>query len=136
MDARQELSQEMKRARGWILAVGILIFVVDTILLQVVQHDQLPAIWRTRFLVMDCVILGYFVALFFAAKSHPKAACLLALLGYWGLQIGVAVWVGDFVGLITQGIIVKILFTMALVRGYKSASRAEYLKAELEKVFE
>ncbi|HEY3804809.1 MAG TPA: hypothetical protein VGL61_19485 [Kofleriaceae bacterium] len=126
----------MKRARGWILAVGIIMFVVDTVLLQVVQKAQIPPVWRTRFLIIDTVILAYFVTLFFAAKKHPKAACILALAGYWGLQIGVAAWVGDFSSLFTQGILLKILFTIALVRGYKSASRAMYLKAELEKVFE
>jgi hypothetical protein len=136
MDARQELSLEMKRARGWILAVGIIMFVVDTVLLQVVQKDQILPMWRTRFLIIDTVILAYFVALFFAAKKYPKAACVLALVGYWGLQVGVAAWAGDFSSLFTQGLLMKILFTIALVRGYKSASRAVYLKAELEKVFE
>jgi uncharacterized membrane protein YgdD (TMEM256/DUF423 family) len=135
MDARQELTQEMRRARGWILAVGLIMFVVDIVLIQVVQKDQILAVWRTRLLIMDIVILSYFVALFFAAEKYPRAACALALGGYWALQIGVSVWSGDFTALFTQGILMKILFTVALVRGYRSASRATYLMSELEQVF-
>lgn len=135
MDTKAEMSAELRRARGWILAVGIIMFVVDTVLIQVVQKNQIPEVWRTRFLVIDLVILGYFVTLFFVAKSQPKLACVLALVGYWGLQIGVAAWVGDFTSLFTQGILIKILFTVALVQGLKSANRATMLKEELEKVF-
>jgi hypothetical protein len=136
MDPKTELTVEMRRARGWILAVGIIMFVVDTFMIQVLQADQIEPVWKTRILLIDFGILGYFVTLFFVAKVHPKAACVLALLGYWGLQIGAAVWVGDFASLVTKGILLKILFTGALVRGYKSASRAVYLKDQLAKVFE
>jgi hypothetical protein len=135
MDTKTEMTAELRRARGWILAVGIIMFVVDTVLIQVVQKDQIPDIWRTRFLVFDVVVLGYFVTLFFVAKSQPKLACVLALVGYWGLQIGVAVWVGDVKALFTQGILIKILFTAALIKGLQSANRATMLKSELERVF-
>jgi small-conductance mechanosensitive channel len=135
MDPKQELSAELRKARGWILAVGIIMFVVDTVLIQVVQKNQIPDVWRTRFLIVDLVILSYFVFLFFLAKAQPKLACVLALVGYWGLQIGVAAWIGDFTSLFTQGIVIKILFTVALVNGLKSANRAQMLKSELENVF-
>ncbi len=135
MDKKAELTAELRRARGWILAVGIIMFVVDTVLIQVVQKDRIPDFWRTRFLMIDLAILAYFVTLFFVAKSQPKIACILALVGYWGLQIGVAAWVGDFTALFTQGILIKIMFTAALIQGLKSANRATMLKDELEKVF-
>jgi hypothetical protein len=135
MDKKAELTAELRRARGWILAVGIIMFVVDTVLIQVVQKDRIPDFWRTRFLMIDLAILAYFVTLFFVAKSQPKLACILALVGYWGLQIGVAAWVGDFTALFTQGILIKIMFTAALIQGLKSANRATMLKEELEKVF-
>jgi hypothetical protein len=135
MDPKQELSAELRKARGWILAVGIIMFVVDTVLIQVVQKNQIPDVWRTRFLIVDLVILSYFVFLFFLAKAQPKLACVLALVGYWGLQIGVAAWIGDFTSLFTHGIVIKILFTVALVNGLKSANRAQMLKSELENVF-
>jgi len=135
MDKKAELTAELRRARGWILAVGIIMFVVDTVLIQVVQKDRIPDVWRTRFLMIDLAILAYFVTLFFVAKAQPKIACVLALVGYWGLQIGVAAWFGNFMGLFTQGILIKIMFTAALIQGLKSANHATMLKDELEKVF-
>ena len=135
MDPKEELSQELRRARGWILAVGIIMFVVDTVIIQVVQGDHIAPMWKTRFLIADTAILAYFVTLWWFAKKYPKPCCMLALVGYWGLQLGVAAWVGDFASVFTQGILIKILFTVALIRGLKSATRATYLKEELEKVF-
>lgn len=135
MEPRQELSDELRKARGWILAVGIIMFVVDQILLRAVNGDRIPAVWQTRFLIADVIILAYFVALWWFAQYKPKVCCMLALLGYWGLQIGVAAWVGDVASIFTNGIVIKVLFTMALIRGLKSATRAEYLKKDLENVF-
>jgi hypothetical protein len=80
-------------------------------------------------------VLAYFIALWWFAKTYPKVCCVLALVGFWGLQIGVAVLANDFESLFRQGIILKILFTIALVNGIKSGARAQHLKEELEKVF-
>ena len=134
MDPKEELSQELRRARGWILAVGLIMFAVDMIMLQV-QGDRLLPGWKTKLMVLDFTILAYFIALWWFAKSYPKQCCVLALVGFWGLHIGLAVWSGDFESLIRNGIIMKILFTVALIRGLKSATRATYLKEELERVF-
>ena len=134
MDPKEELSQELRRARGWILGVGILMFVVDTIIIQVVNGDRITSTLKNELLMVDLAILAYFVALWWFAKKYPKPCCLLALVGYWGLQIGVTVWSGDPSNLY-KGILIKVLFTVALVRGLKSATRASYLKEELEKVF-
>jgi FtsH-binding integral membrane protein len=136
MDARQELTVEMRKARGWILAVGLIMFAIDMVLIQVVQKDQIASLWRTRFLIIDVAMLACFVTLFFVAAKYPRAACLGALAVFWGLHLGVAVFTGSIEALFTQGIIMKILFTVALVRGYRSASRASYLMSELEAVFE
>ena len=73
--------------------------------------------------------------LYVLARSQPKLACVLALVGYWGLQFGVAAWTGDITSLFTQGILIKIMFTAALIRGLKSANRAVMLQSELERVF-
>ncbi|CAN5480792.1 hypothetical protein BH11MYX1_BH11MYX1_23990 [soil metagenome] len=135
MDAKQELSDELRKARNWILGVGILMFVIDTIMIQGVYANRLPSEWKTKLLIVDLVILGVFVGLYVLARSQPKLACVLALVAYWGLQLGVAAWTGSVTSLFTQGIVIKIMFTMALVRGLKSANRAVLLQSELERVF-
>ena len=136
MDARrEELSRELKRARGWILGVGIMMFLVDTLLIQVVQKDQILPEWRTRIFIIDCVILAYFTTLWWFAKKHPKTCCILALVGFWGLQVANAVLSGDASTLVKNGIILKILFTTALINGLKSANRAQHLMQELGEVF-
>ena len=135
MDAKQELSDELRRARNWILGVGIMMFVIDTIMIQGVYGNRLPSEWKMKLLVIDLVILGVFIGLYVLARSQPKLACVLALVGYWGLQFGVAAWTGDITSLFTQGILIKIMFTAALIRGLKSANRAVMLQSELERVF-
>ncbi|HEY0253048.1 MAG TPA: hypothetical protein VGC41_16045 [Kofleriaceae bacterium] len=134
--AKREMSTELRRARNWILAVGIIMFVVDTLMIQVVQGNQLPDVWKRNLFILDCGVLAYFVGMFFLAKNQPKLACILALLGFWGLQIGVAVFTGDPTTLVKSGILIKIMFTAALIQGLKSANRAELLKGQLETVFE
>ncbi len=130
---RQELTQELKKARNWILAVGIIMFVVDMIMREV-YSNRLTSVWKTRLLVIDLVVLGYFVGLYFFAAYRPKPACVLALIGFWGLHITVAIWSHDPMALV-KGILIKIAFTAALIQGLRSASRADQLRAHLEDVF-
>jgi hypothetical protein len=132
---KQELTKELRSARNWILGVGIMMFVVDQIMTRLVYGDRLSSEWQTKLLIIDLVVLAYFVGLYFMAASRPKPACILALIGFWGLQVGVALWSGDPASL-AKGILVKVLFTMALVRGLKSASRASDLQAHLADVFD
>jgi hypothetical protein len=139
---RQELTQELRRARFWILGVGIMMFVFDQIMFQVEVSkynasgpivDEL----RNKILLIDGILLAFFVGMFFLARVKPVLGCVLALVAFWGIQIYAASASGeDFGKAIVQGILVKILFTLALVKGIKSASRAEQLQSELGKVFE
>lgn len=136
MDAKEELTVELRRARGWILAVGIIMFVVDMAMVFAVYGDRLPSEWKTKLLVVDLAVLAFFIGMWALARRQPKVACTLALVGFWCLQITVAVWSGDPSSLVKSGLILKILFTMALVKGLRSASRAEVLRAELGTIFD
>ena len=133
-----ELTQELRRARYWILGVGIVMFVFDQISFQL-QVSKLNASGplvdelRNKLLMIDGVMLAFFVGMFFLARVKPVIACVLALIGFWGLHLWVASQDG---GSIAQGILMKVFFTIALVKGIKSASRAEQLQTELGKVFE
>lgn len=132
MDKQQEMTQELRRARGWILGVGIVMFVVDMIMIYAVYGDRLPGAFKTRLTIYDAVILGFFIAMWALARHKPVLACVLALCGFWAVHIYVATIDASSLG---QGILMKILFTIALIRGIKSANRAEQLKKELSAVF-
>ena len=111
--------------------------VVDQILFAVLvpagAPEDLVSKARSQLFMIDGIVLAFFVGMYFLARVKPVIGCVLALIGFWGIQIWAASQDG---GSITNGIIVKILFTMALVKGIKSASRAEQLQSELGKVFE
>ena len=132
MDKQLEMTQELRRARGWILGVGIVMFVVDMVMIWAVYGDRLPSAFKSRLMMYDAVILGFFIAMWVLARYKPVLACVLALCGFWAVHIYVATIDATSIG---QGILMKILFTLALIRGIKSANRAEQLKRELAQVF-
>ena len=135
MDPREELNAELKKARAWILGVGILMVIVDQIMFAVQGGWDIPFQYVSWFFIIDGVILVVFVTLWWWAKSQPKLACILALVAFWGIQLAGAVLSGDPANLF-KGIIVKVLFTVALVNGIKSGARASQLQEQLGKVFE
>jgi len=131
-DRRAERDTAIRRARNWILAVGLLIFVVDQITINVVYGALLPADWKVRFLFIDTAILGFFVAMFIVARTKPLGACIAALCGFWAMHIILAI---INPGSLFQGLIIKALFTMALIRAIQQASAAQRLVDELGEVF-
>jgi len=135
MDAKAELSKELRQARGWILGVGILMFAMDMLMTWVVHGKEIVDVWKYRVTMIDLGVLLFFVGMFFLAAKQPKLACVLALIGFWGLQIAMYVITNDPKALY-GGALIKILFTGALIRGLQSAGRAEMLQRDLEKVFE
>lgn len=132
-DAKKiELSAELRKARGWILAVGLIMFAVDMIMIYAVYGDRLPAAWKNKLTMYDSIILAYFVGLWWFAQKKPKLCCILALVGFWGLHLYIATLNPES---LAQGLVLKIFFTIALVNGLRSASRAESLQKELAEVF-
>jgi hypothetical protein len=133
MDKQLEMTTELRKARTWIIAVGIIMFAIDMILLNVVYGDRLPSDYKSRLMMYDVVILAFFIGMWVLAKYKPVVACVLALCGFWALHLYLA---SVDVSTLRQGIVMKVLFTLALIRGIKSANRAEQLKQELSKVFD
>src|SRR5436853_1324765 len=90
--------------------------------------------WRSRVTLGDGVVLLLFVLLWWFAQRRPRLCCVIALLLYWGLQIGAAVIAGDG-AMVFKGIPVKVFFTLALLRAIKSATNAAKIRTDLAQVF-
>ncbi|HVK73884.1 MAG TPA: hypothetical protein VM734_11220 [Kofleriaceae bacterium] len=133
-DSRQlEMSKELTTARRALLAVGIIMFIMDMLVVHALQKDQLAPSDRNLISLLSLFVLGIFVGLYFFAKTRPRIALTLGLVIFWGIQI---FNITQDPKAITQGIVLKIFFTLALVKGLKSAGRAEELKRQLGHVFE
>src|SRR5262245_10390468 len=104
-----QMTAELRRARTWLLVVGILMFVVDMIFVFGVNADYLPAEAKRLALGIDTGILLTFVALWWFAKSKPRLCLGLGLVVFWGIHIYAAVVDPTT---IKNGIILKILFTV------------------------
>lgn len=132
MDKQTEMTNELRKARNWILAVGLIMFVVDTIMVYVVGPDRFTPEGKKLITLIDLGVLGYFVGMYVLARFKPVAGCVLALVGFWGIVLFNAV---SDPKTLASGIILKIFFTLALIKGIQSASRAQQLQKELGEVF-
>ena len=136
MDKHREMTAELRRARGWILGVGLVMFGFGMIAIYGVNRDVLPEDVKARAAMILLGILAFFVAMFFVSWWRPVLACVLALCGFWALHVYFAAQDGaSIVDAVVEGIFMKVLFTIALIQGIKSANRAERLKQELSRVF-
>lgn len=131
MDKQVEMTTELRRARGWLLGVATVMLLYNLVAIHVVNGDTLPDAIKTRATAYMLGISMFFLAMWWLAGRRPVVACVLALLGFWGL----ALYMTTDGSSILQGIVMKVLFTLALIRGIKSASRAEQLRRELAQVF-
>jgi hypothetical protein len=132
MDRHAELNKQLRSARGWILLVGVAGFAVEMFVIYVWWHDRIAEDWRMRLTLYDAAILAYFVALWWFAQYRPVLCCVLALTGFWALQTYLAIVDPQTLG---QLLVVKVLFTFALIKAIQSARRAERLRRELGEVF-
>ncbi len=133
MDKRAELTKQLRSARGWILVVGVLGFAVEMFVIYVWWNDRIATEWRNRLTVYDSAIFAYFIAMWWFAQYRPVLCCVLALVGFWALQGYLAVVEPQT---LAQGLLIKALFTIVLIKGIQSARRAERLRRELGDVFD
>jgi hypothetical protein len=131
---RVELTAELRRARGWILGVGIVLFAFDMFYVWGKPNDDWPAWLKYQISLLDGIILLMFVALWWFAQKKPRLCCILALALYWGLQVWLA-WITKDWSQLAKGPLIKILFTFALIQGIKNAHNAEKMRADLAQVF-
>ena len=135
MDTRLELNAQMntelRRARTWLLVVGLLMFVMDLVIIYAM--DGVPPEAQQIGTAISAGVLAIFLALWWFTPKKPKLCLGLGLVVFWGIQILNAI---DDPTMLYKGIIVKIFFTVALVKGLQSASRVEDLRARVAQVFE
>jgi hypothetical protein len=130
---RAAISKELSTARKYLIGVGILMFLMDLVIMYGLQKDQITDEWRHIALIIDSVILAAFVTLGIFVPKKPRLCMITGLVLFWAIQLLAAV---NDPKALTQGILLKILFTMALWKGIQSASKAQMLRKDLEKVFE
>ena len=132
-DKRALAAKELKTARTWLLVVGLIMFVMDMVFIHAVYGDRIASSVKTRLTVLSAVLLTGFVVLYIFSKHKPRLCLALGLALFWGIQLyNMSIDPAS----IRQGILLKVLFTMALFKGLKAAQHAEDLSAELGKVFE
>ncbi len=131
-ELRRKADAALRRARGWILAVGILMFVVDQVVVELVYGGYISDAWKLKLILADTAILAFFVAMYVVARTRPLAACIASLCGFWTIHLILAM---INPATLAQGIVVKILFTGALLGGIRSANEAERLRRDLGEVF-
>jgi hypothetical protein len=130
---RAEISKELQTARKYLIAVGLLMVAMDMLFMFVIQKDQYTDQVRNIALAIDGAILAVFIALGIFLPKAPRFCMITGLVLFWAIQLVNAY---DNPKALTQGILMKVLFTMALVKGLQSASKATMLRKDLEKVFE
>jgi hypothetical protein len=130
---RAEMTKELRTARTTLIAVGLLMFAIDMLMIHVLQEDVFTDEGKRLVMAIDAVVLGIFLVLAAFVRKKPRLCLTSGLVLFWALQLLAAV---DNPRALTQGVVVKVLFTLALVNGIKSASRARVLQRELTEVFE
>ncbi|HEY6173021.1 MAG TPA: hypothetical protein VIX73_01210 [Kofleriaceae bacterium] len=132
MDKQVEMTRELRWARSWILGVGAVMLGFNLVSLYAVNRAVLPDDVKARAALYVLGIFMFFLAMWLLAGRRPVLGCVLALLGFWGLSLYMTMQDG---GSILEGIVMKVLFTLALIRGIVNANRAEQLKRELAQLF-
>lgn len=130
---RAELTRELNTARKYLVAVAILMVALDLLFMYVLRPAEYPTDIRNIALCIDAFVLGLFFALAYYVPKKPRFCMIAGLALFWVIQLANAY--GD-PKMLFKGIIMKVLFTMALWKGLQSASKAQVLRRDLEKVFE
>lgn len=108
-------------------------FVMDMVFIHAVWGDELTSELKVRLTALSGAILAAFLVLAALTPRAPRLCLILGLVVFWGIHLLNAALDPST---LAQGFLIKILFTLALVRGLKNANRAEVLRKEIAQVFE
>ncbi len=121
-----ELAPKLARARGWILAVGI-IYVVSTGLMLAMADGMYSSEEVTFQLVAAGVLCLVHIGLWWWAKTAPFAAAVVALVLFVTLQLVQAVIDPST---LARGVIIKVFFLVALVQAVMAGVEVQRLLRE------
>jgi hypothetical protein len=131
-ELRAERDAHMRRARGWLVGVGVMMFVLEMYFAH--KHPEMfPGDNLTAQIAISSVQLAAFLSLAYFTPRRPRLCLALGLGVYWAHHLYLAT---IDPALLTRGIPMKAAFTFVLIRGFVAASKAEQINEQLEKVFE
>jgi hypothetical protein len=134
---QHEAAREVRSARLCLLVVTLLQLAAELIFLYVLKLPNgladAPAKYQTPALVFALAFFAVFATLWVLSKRWPKICLILALVLFWAIQLLASL---EDASQLYKGILIKIIFSVLLIKGIRSASRGEALGKELGRVFE
>lgn len=131
-DQRAELAQQQRGLRTWLLVVAVLLFGVDVVGMYMSTDAEMTTRWHRWLLVYYLIILAYFVVMWWGARVRAVACCAVALGGYWVMHA--CLWMISPEHPL-QGILMKLVLMIGLLKCAYSARRLERKLGALEAVF-
>jgi hypothetical protein len=116
---------KLKKARGWILAVGIL-YGVSGLILSAVMRRKLGDELAGFVLMTNLALMAIHIGLWAWAKRAPFAAAVVALVLYITVHLAEAV---SDPSSIARGLLIKIIFLSALIQAIKAGLEIRRLQA-------
>lgn len=121
-----ELEPKLRQARGWILAVGI-IYVASALLQVTILSDRLRQDDIVFILALNVGLCLVHLGLWWWARTAPFAAAVVALVLFVTLQL---VEVALDPSSLARGIIIKVLFLVALVQAVRAGVEVQRLRRD------
>jgi len=120
------LEPKLKQARGWILAIGI-IYVVSAGIQIAVAGGNISSGEITFSLASAGALFAIHMGLWWWAKTAPFEAAVVALVLFVTLQV---VWATLDPQTLARGLIIKVLFLVALIQAVKAGVDVQRLRRE------
>ncbi|HEY4238278.1 MAG TPA: hypothetical protein VGM88_00605 [Kofleriaceae bacterium] len=121
-ELRRELHTELRLARVCILVVTLLWVLTDQLMVHMTAGVDG---WTVGFVtIIDGIALVVFVGLFFFAVWRPVMATGAALVAFWLIHLVAGILEPQT---LSQGLLMKALDTIILVKAIKSARRSEQI---------
>jgi hypothetical protein len=133
LDPREARDSALRHARYWLVGVGVLLWVLKMVMLNLALVGVVTTAERAIGTTIATLALGLFLVLAYYTPRKPRLCLSLGLALFWTIQLLDALV--DPANL-TRMPLLKIFFTVALIRGLKSASDAVKIDQRLGQIFE
>ncbi len=117
----EESNKKIRNARGWLFVVSAMQFIVGIIEYATIDDKSFALIA----FAIDASVAAVFLVLALTTKRKPYLSLVIALIAY--IVFVIILCTLDPAN-IAKGILVKVFFVIALVKGIKAAKEAEALR--------